>query len=294
VGHVVMGGPPIPWEESEIRSRMDRLQAVGLKLANMMMVGFPNTIYGRSGRDAEIEKILQSIRAAGRAGLPVIEYNFYAHRIVEGYFEEPGRGGAGMTSFDYSKVKDLPPLPDEGAHNLEEMWANVTYFLKAVVPVAQESGVRLALHPNDPPVPISRGSGQIMGSVEGWKRLVDIVPSTSNGITFDCGVTREMGHDPVEVCRYFGAKDRINHVHFRNVRVRIPREKYTEVFPDEGEVNMFAVMKELVRQKYPRVILPEHPRVLDADREQPGNGSYTGWVFNVAYARAMFQAAMAS
>jgi len=133
-----------------------------------------------------------------------------------------------------------------------------------------------------------------MGSVEGWKHLVDIVPSTSNGITFDCGVTREMGHDPVEVCRYFGAKDRINHVHFRNVRVRIPREKYTEVFPDEGEVNMFAVMKELVRQKYPRVILPEHPRVLDADREQPGNGSYTGWVFNVAYARAMFQAAMAS
>ena len=93
--------------------------------------------------------------------------------------------------------------------------------------------------------------------LEGWKRLVDIVPSTSNGITFDCGVTREMGHDPVEVCRYFGAKDRINHVHFRNVRVRIPREKYTEVFPDEGEVNMFAVMKELVRQKYPRVILPE-------------------------------------
>ena len=242
----------------------------------------------------EIEKIRQSIRAAGRAGLPVIEYNFYAHRIVEGYFEEPGRGGAGMTSFDYSKVKDLPPLPDEGAHNLEEMWANVTYFLKAVVPVAQESGVRLALHPNDPPAPISRGSGQIMGSVEGWKRLVDIVPSTSNGITFDCGVTREMGHDPVEVCRYFGAKDRINHVHFRNVRVRTPREKYTEVFPDEGEVNMFAVMKELVRQKYPRVILPEHPRVLDADREQPGNGSYTGWVFNVAYARAMFQAAMAS
>src|SRR2546428_420402 len=139
-----------------------------------------------------------------------------------------------------------PPLPDEGAHNLEEMWANVTYFLKAVVPVAQESGVRLALHPNDPPAPISRGSGQIMGSVEGWKRLVDIVPSTSNGITFDCGVTREMGQDPVEVCRYFGSRDRINHVHFRNVRVRVPYEKYTEVFIDEGQVNMFAVMKELV------------------------------------------------
>jgi mannonate dehydratase len=83
-------------------------------------------------------------------------------------------------------------------------------------------------------VPISRGSGQIMGSVEGWKRLVDIVPSKSNGITFDCGVTREMGHDPVEVCQYFGKKDCINHIHYRNVRVTTPREKYSAVFIDEA------------------------------------------------------------
>ena len=294
VDHVLMSGPPVPWEESVIRSRMEKLKSGGLTLANMMIVGFPNAIYGRPARDEDIDKVRQSIRAAGRAGLPVIEYNFYAHRLVEGYYEDPGRGGAGMTSFDYDKVKDLPPLPEEGAHSLDEMWANVTYFLKAVVPVAQESRVRLALHPNDPPGPISRGSGQIMGSVEGWKRLVDIVPSPSNGITWDCGVTREMGHDPVEVCRYFSAKDCINHVHYRNVRMRVPREKYTEVFPDEGDNDMFAVMKELVKQKYPRLLYPEHPRALDADRERPGNnGSYTGWVFNVAYARAMLQASLA-
>src|SRR5256884_7191071 len=72
------------------------------------------------------------------------------------------------------------------------MWSNITYFLRAVIPIAEESGVRLALHPNDPPAPLSRGSQQIMGSVEGWKRLISIVPSKSNGITFDCGVTREM------------------------------------------------------------------------------------------------------
>ena len=193
VDHVAMGGPPIPWEESAIRGRMERLKTGGLILGNMMIAGFPNTIYGRPGRDEEIEKVRQSIRAAGKAGLPVIEYNFHAHRLVEGYYEEIGRGGAGLTAFDYDRVKDLPPLPAEGAHSLDEMWSNVTYFLKAVVPVAAESGVRLALHPNDPPAPISRGSGQIMGTVEGWKRLVDIVPSPSNGITFDCGVTREMG-----------------------------------------------------------------------------------------------------
>ena len=80
----------------------------------MMISGFPNTLYGKPGRDEEIEKVQQSIRAAGRAGLPVVEYNFYAHRIVEGYYEETGRAGAGLTAFDYDRVKDLPPLPQEG------------------------------------------------------------------------------------------------------------------------------------------------------------------------------------
>ena len=303
VSHIYMASsPPIPWQEADIRSMMDRLKEGGLTLGNMMIPwmtpsgtangSFPRAIYGKPGRDEEIEKVRQSIRAAGRAGLPVVEYNWYAHRATEGYYQEVGRGGATLHAFDYDRMKDLPPLPEEGAHSLEEMWANITYFLKAVVPVAEESGVRLALHPNDPPVPISRGSGQIMGSLEGWKRLVEIVPSKSNGITFDCGVTRELGEDPVEVCRYFGAKDCINQVHFRNVRMRVPRQKYTEVFSDEGEVDMLGVMKELVRQKYPRLVYPEHPQGLDADRAA-GNGSYGGWVYNVAYARATLQAALA-
>jgi mannonate dehydratase len=301
VNDVLMGGPPIPWPEPDLRALMDKLKAGGLALGNMMIDGFPKTLYGKPGRDEEIEKVRQSIRAAGRAGLPVIEYNFYAHRLVEGYYGETGRAGAGLTAFDYARVKDLPPLPEEGAHKLEEMWSNISYFLKAVIPVAEAAGVRLALHPNDPPAPLSRGSEQIMGSVEGWKRLIDIVPSPCNGITFDCGVTREMGQDPVEVCRYFGSRDVINHVHYRNVRVEAPYEKYTEVFIDEGVIDMFAVMKELVRQKYPRQIYPEHPRALDYDRERPdfkpyypGGGGYAAFAYNVGYTRAMLQAALAS
>lgn len=300
VDHVLTGGPPIPWQEDQIRSVMDRLKAGGLALGNIMIAGFPNTLYGKPGRDEEIEKVRQSIRAAGRAGLPVFEYNFYAHRLVEGYYAEVGRGDAGLTAFDYDRVKDLPPLGDEGVHSLDEMWGNIAYFLKAVIPVAEESGVRLALHPNDPPAPLSRGSGQIMSTLAGWKRLIDIVPSKSNGITFDCGVTRELGEDPVAVCRYFGERDRINHVHFRNVRVRTPYLKYTEVFIDEGQVDMFGVMKELVRLKYPRLVYPEHPRALDYDRDQPGfktyypgGGGYAGFAYNVGYARAMLQAALA-
>ena len=301
VDYVLSGGPRIPWQEADLRARMERLRAGGLTLYNLMISGFPNTIYGRPGRDEEIDKVIQSIRAAGKVGLRVIEYNFYAHRAMEGYYEEIGRAGAGYTAFDYDRMKDLPPLPEKGAHSLEEMWKNITYFLKAVVPVAEESGVRLAQHPNDPPAPLSRGSEQIMRNLAGWKRLIEVVPSPANGITFDCGVTQEIGEDPVEVCRYFGSRDRINHMHFRNVRVRKPYEKYTEVFPDEGEVDMFAVMKELVRLKYTGTIYPEHPRALDYDRQQPGfrsgypgGGGYAGIVYNVAYAKAMLQAALAS
>jgi mannonate dehydratase len=301
IEHVLMGGPPIPWNEADLRALVDRFRAAGLSVANLMISGFPRTIYGRPGRDEEIDKVNVSIRAAGRAGIRVVEYNFYAHRLTEGYYEEPGRGGAGLTAYDYARTKDLPPLPEVGSHTREALWANITYFLKAVVPVAEAAGVRLALHPNDPPVPLSRGSGQIMATLDGWKNLVGIVDRPANGITFDCGVTRELGEDPVAVCRWFGERDRINHVHYRNVRVRRASVEYTEVFPDEGQVDMFAVMKELVRQKYSRAIYPEHPRALDADREQPGfnayypgGGGYAGLVYNVAYTKAMLQAALAS
>jgi len=300
VDYVLSGGPPIPWQEEEIRGRIEKLKAGGLTLYNLMIGGFPNTIYGRPGRDEEIEKVQQSIRAAGKAGLAVVEYNFYAHRAMEGYYEVPGRAGSGYTGFDYDKMKDLPPLEREGAHNLDEMWNNVTYFLKAVIPVAEQSGVRMALHPNDPPAPVSRGSQQIMGTVAGWKKLVGIVNSPSNGITFDCGVTREMGENPVEVGRWFASRDRINHVHFRNVRVEKPYEKYAEVFLDEGQVDMFSVMKELVRNKYTRTVYPEHPRAIDYDREHPGfratypgGGGYAAFCYNVGFARAMQIAALA-
>jgi mannonate dehydratase len=322
VDWVLSGGPPIPWDETRLQEQVDRAKAAGLTLGNLMIQGFPNAIYGRPGRDEEIDKVIQSIKAAGKAGIPVVEYNWYAHRATEGYFEETDdvRTGVSWTGFDYElvrtpgrqymgavrpeeagmKFKDLPPLPNEGAHTLEEMWDTIAYFLKRVIPEAEKAGVRLALHPNDPPAPISRGSQQIMGSVEGWKHLIEIVKSPANGITFDCGVTREMGYNPVEVCAYFASRDRINHVHFRNVKVRKPYERYSEVFIDEGENNMFLVMKELVKHKYTREIYPEHPRALDYDRERgriggyPGGGAYASYAFQVGYTRAMMQAALTS
>ena len=298
VYHVLSGGPAIPWSVEQLSPIVDKLKAAGVKLGNLMIGGFPNTIYGRPGRDEEIEKVRQSIQAAGRVGIPVVEYNFYAHRAMEGYFEQTGRGGAGLTGADYDRMQGLQPLPEEGARTLDEIWSNITYFLKAVVPEAEKANVRLALHPNDPPFQLSRGSQQIMAKLAGWKHLIEIVDSPANGITFDCGVTKEMGEDPVEVCRYFGSRDRINHMHYRNPHVTKPYEKYDEGFIDEGDVNMFAVMRELVRLKYSRELYPEHPRALDYDRARgpikgyPGGGGYGGDLYDIAYAKAMLQAAL--
>lgn len=320
VNHVLSGGGAAPWTEESLKKSMAPWKAMGIQVSNLMINLSPDILYGKAGtkRDEDIEKVKQSIIAAGKVGLPVVEYNFYAHRAMEGYFEEidKERGDSGWTGFDYDlvqtasqqyqtrpeekgmKFRDLPALPNEGAHTLDEMWANATYFLKAVIPTAEKANVRLALHPNDPPAPISRKSQQIMGTVAGWKKLISIVNSPSNGITFDCGVTREMGEDPIAVCRYFASRDRINHVHFRNVLVQKPYERYTEVWLDEGLNNMFAVMKELVKNKYSRLIYPEHQRRLNYDTEHmklsgyPGGGGYAAIAFNVGYARAMLQAAL--
>ena len=302
VDNVLMGGPPIPWTEESLTSIMNPFKEEGLSVINMMIGGHPNTIYGRDGRDQEIEKIKQSLVAAGKVGLPVIEYNFYAHRLMEGYYEKKGRGGAGMTAFDYEPVKDLAADPEIGEHKAEALWENLTYFLKEVIPVAEKAGVRMALHPNDPPITVSHGSDQIMRTLKDWKRLIEIVDSPSNGITFDCGVTRELGENPLEVLEYFGSRDRINHVHYRNVISDVPYEKYTEVFLDEGQVNMFAVMRDLIGLAYSHGLYPEHPRALDYDKEHkggirngyPGGGGYTGMTYNIAFAKAMELAVMSS
>ena len=126
VYHVLSGGPKIPWEASQLQPIADKLKAAGVTLGNLMIGGFPNVLYGRPGRDEEIEKVGQSIQAAGQAGIPVVEYNFYAHRAMEAYYEEDGRGGAGLTGVDYERMKGLDrclgkaftPEPDVGEHHL--------------------------------------------------------------------------------------------------------------------------------------------------------------------------------
>jgi mannonate dehydratase len=298
--HIILNGGGFPWNADTLKARVKTLKDNGLTAGD---IGLPWTgtsgtymrdiIYGRAGRDKAIEDVKTSIRAAGAAGIPIVEYNFYVHRANEGYFDhpDPARGNAGVESFDYARMKDAKLLDDEIVQKTDDTWAHLDYFLKAVVPVAEQAKVRLALHPNDPPAPLSAGSQQIMSTLAGWKKMVALVDSPANCIIFDCGVTRELGENPVEVAHYFGSRDRIGHVHWRNVQLRKPYVDYTEVYPDNGDNNMLAVMKALVAEKYRYMIFPEHARGLDVDRDLKTN-SYAAWAYHVGYCRAMLQTAL--
>ena len=296
--------PPPPWTEDWFRKRMDLLATQGLKLGIVMVPWFRNgamepeflkVVHGKPGRDEMINKLKASIVAAGKVGLPVIEYDFFPHRANEGYKEIfTGRGGSGLLSFDYDRMKDLPPVASEGTVTYDQVWENLTYFLKELVPVAEKAGVRLCVHPNDPPPHLSRGNGQVLHTLKDWKRLIETVNSPSNGLTFDCGVTRELGEDPIVVGNWLASRNRIGQVHFRNVVMRKPREDYTEVFPDDGDNDMFEVMKLLVKNNYKRLIFPEHPRSLNTDKLLPKEAQTTnsGWAYDVGHCKAMLQIAL--
>jgi mannonate dehydratase len=273
-----------PWKEDELRGIKTRVEAAGLKVGNLMLHDFRDAILGHAGADRDIEHVCESVRVAGKVGIPIVEYNWYALRAMGGYYKEPGRGGAQLAAHDYDRSRNLPVLPDVGEHTAAQLWSRYERFLKAVAPVAERAGVRLAVHPNDPPPPKYRGIEQILGSVDGLKRVCEIVKSPANGITFDTGVTREMGADVIESIRWFGARDQINHVHFRNVLMKVPREKYIETFIDAGDNDMMACLKALHATSYPRLLHPDHVPELPGDAGQHG-----GWGYAVGQIKAMLR-----
>ena len=273
-----------PWKEADVVRVKARVESFGLKIGNMMLHDFRQAILGRAGADQDIEKVRESIRVAGKVGIPVVEYNWYALRAMGGYYQEPGRGGSIMAAHDYDRSRNLPVLPEVGEHSAADLWKRYERFLKAVVPVAEKAGVRLAVHPNDPPPPRYRGVDQILGSVDGLRRVCEIVKSPANGITFDTGVTREMGFNVIENIQWFGKRDQINHVHFRNVVMKAPREKYIETFIDEGDNDMLACLKALHAVGYPRLIHPDHVPKHPDDPEQRG-----GWGYAVGQIKAMMR-----
>jgi len=190
---------------------------------------------------------------------------------------QEGPGGAHLRAFDFDRVKDLPVIPSVGSHTRDQMWERLEYFLKAVVPAAEDAGVKLAMYPNDPPVEVFRGVAQPVPSLADLQDQLAIVDSPANCLFLDTGVLTEMGEDAPAAVRRFGARGRIAAIHFRNVRVRTPYTRYVETFHDEGDCDMAACMRAFLETGYDGALDPDHSPGIDDDTAD----THKGWAFAI-------------
>ena len=256
-----------------------------------------NQLLGLPGRDGEIENVCRTIQSIGEAyqdGAPspvlIIDQRttYWAPKGPHwhpGYERLPlGRGGVFLTTFDGDRLRgDLDDGP-AGEVTLEEVWARIAYFYERIVPVAEEARVRLATHPDDPPMGYYRGVHQALIGRQGLQRLVELVPSPYNGLLLCLGCLQEAGEDVPEAIRYFGQRDKIFYVHFRNVVGTVPR--YQEVFPDEGDGNMVANLMALKEVGYGGYLVPDHHFGFSGD----GEWAQCSRAWQVGYIRGLMQA----
>ena len=240
-------------------------------------------VYGLPGRDQQIDAWCKTLRAIGAAGVPATATTFYAigHFRTNPTF---GRGGAQYSTFDYKELEKNPPHYPDQEITEERLWEHITYFLQHVIPVAEEAGVRIALHPDDPPVPEPLGgAARIVVSVENYQRIFDLVPSNANGMLFCQGCVAEMGGDVLETIRYMGERNKIVFVHFRNIRGG--PYKFQEVFLDEGDADMVRAMETY------RDVGFNGPFMMDHTPGIPhSSGGWASRAYANGYIRALIQA----
>jgi mannonate dehydratase len=283
VNHICSTLPSARMDESwsvegltRLRERVEsfgiRLEMVPLPLSSSYITRSenPDIMLGKiPDRDREIDTICQMIRNAARAGIPAVKYNLTILGVVR---SEPsrGRGGARYSTFVYEKAAQDPPLTEAGPVPADTFWGRITYFLKRVIPVAEEYKVRMACHPHDPAMPPGkgfRGVDRVLGSVDGLKRFIEIAPSPYHGLNFCQGTVSEMLVRPADqifdVTRYFGSRGKIFNVHFRNIRGGFLN--FQETFPDDGDVNMIRAIRVYKEVGYDGMLMPDHVPVIEGD-----------------------------
>lgn len=282
-----------------------RYADAGLTVDNIRNLAVTNNqvdiVLNRPGRDNRIEAYKTWLRTLGAAGFRFTLSNFNLAQIVTSEFVETR--GSRTRDFDLNSSKMGIPAEVPGGlavmgsarslyfgrgYSTEEIWANYTYFVKQVVPVAEEAGIVIAFHPDDPPVPSLFGVPRIMANLNDCRKALKIANSPNVGICLCCGTWAEggtaMGVDPAGAIRYFGARKQIYEVHFRNVSSPLPHFQETHV--DNGYYDMYKAMKALVDVKYDGIVHLDHavPMV---------GGDRTYQAFALGYMRALRQRALA-
>lgn len=243
---------------------------------------------GLPGRDEEIEHVIELIRNLGRLEIPCWCYEWMpVLNWTRTSTTVPTRGGALATAFDNDLMRRAP-LTEYGVVPEERLWETLEYFLKAVIPVAEEAGVKLAMHPDDPPLSPIRGLGRIMRSIENFQRLLDLYPSPMNGIALCQGNFTLMTDDLPGVIRHFGKQGKIFFVHFRDVRGT--PEKFVETFHDDGQTDMLECMRAYRDIGFEGVLRPDHVPTMEGDsNDRPGYSSI-GRLFAIGYVKGLREA----
>lgn len=285
VSDVVIRYPGL--EYSDLADQKARIESFGLRVS--VVEGYlpiEDIKLGGPRRDAEIEQMKTLVRNMGRAGIGLLCYNFIAGGDwARTSVDEKGRGGALVTGFDLSA---LPGASSSTADlpSADRLWENLAFFLERILPVAEECGVTLAMHPDDPPISNFQGYPRIMNSVESFERLLGLSSRPANGICFCQGTFAEMGVDIASTIRRLGSH--IRYVHFRDIRGTSSR--FVETFHDEGQTDMVAAMRAYRDIGFEGAIRPDHVPQLSGEEE--GEAGYTtlGRLFAVGYMRGLMQA----
>ncbi len=265
------------WEYDDLVRLREWVASYGLTIESLQNT--PHEFWmkvrlGEPGRDAELENYLQTIRNVGRAGIPVLGHNFRPHSLYRTGTTE-GRGGAIATTYDRAELKDELQFGRE--ISADEMWANYEYFAKAAAPVAEEAGVRLALHPDDPNDGPIGGVARIFSSFEGFERASRAIDSPAWGLLFCIGCWTEMGgtENVLRGIRHFGPQGRIVYVHFRDVKgyrdATCRPDSFAECFVGEGDLDVTAAMAALKEVGFTGPIIDDHAPAMVGDVE--------GWHF---------------
>lgn len=287
------------WSYEELMAIKKEINSYGLQLEaieNFDPAHWYDVLLGGPKRDEQLKNLKELIGNVGKAGIPVFGYNFSLAGVSSRTIGPYARGEAVSVGME-GKV-DETPIPNGMVWNMvydenaskgtipktshEELWKRLQYFLEELIPVAEEAGVTLAAHPDDPPMPCVRNTPRLVYQPEMYQRLIDLIPSSSNKLEFCLGSIAEMTEgDVYEATDNYTKQDKVSYIHFRNVRGKVP--DYKEVFVDEGDIDMFKILGILKKNNFKGVLIPDHTPQMSCDAP---------WYAGMAYAMGFMKAAM--
>jgi mannonate dehydratase len=294
VNHAVVGLPKEqhgmkPWDYMNLLHMKTRYENAGMTVSVIESRPPANKIkLGQAGRDEEIAVIQELIRNMGKLGIPVWCYDFMTDfNWFRTSMTTRTRGGALVSSYNHALVQQAPQSENAGISE-DELWTNMEYYLKAIVPVAEEANVKLALHPDDPPISPIRGMSRIITSADALQRVIDLVPSPNSGVCLCQGVLSAAGEDIPATIRRFGNQKKLFFVHFRDTRGTA--DNFEETFHDDGQTDMFACMQAYAEVGFDGPMRPDHvPTMASENNDNPGY-EVLGRLYAIGYIKGLMDA----